>query len=124
MRIRATRHLHPEADLAAAPLSQEERARLAVQRDRFKRRLKMARVLAAEELLDEARDALTEAILSAARMIAVQARLPEPEKLEEVILPPLAAHWGENQPLIHGFLTNPDSELGPLLQMLQSSVGN
>lgn len=63
----------------------------------------MGRILAAEELLEEARDAVGEAILCAARASAVQARLPEPEKLEETILPPLAGCWRENQSLIRRF---------------------
>jgi hypothetical protein len=101
-------------------LSDEERARIASRRDSFKRKLKMARILAAEELLDEARDALREAILSAGRVIAGEARLPEPEKLEEVLFAPLAARWGDRRPLVHGFLANPASELEPVLLGLQS----
>ncbi|HZC58723.1 MAG TPA: DEAD/DEAH box helicase, partial [Chthoniobacterales bacterium] len=120
MRIRATRHLYPESGAASAPLSDEERARIASRRDSFKRKLKMARILAAEELLDEARDALREAILSAGRVIAGEARLPEPEKLEEVLFAPLAARWGDRRPLVHGFLANPASELEPVLLGLQS----
>ena len=118
MRIRATRHLYPEASAAATALSDEERARIAGQQDRFKRKLKMARILAAEELPEEAREALREAILCGARALAIQARLPEPEKLQEAMLPPVAARWGDSQPLIHDFLANPNSELGPLLRAL------
>src|SRR5271165_3414206 len=120
MRIRATRHLHPESGIANAPLSDEERARIASRRDGFKRKLKMARILAAEDLLDEARDALRDAILSAGRVIAGEARLPEPEKLEEVLFSPLAARWGDNRTLVCEFLANPASDPGPLLLALQS----
>jgi superfamily II DNA or RNA helicase len=120
IRIRATRHLYPESGAASAPLSDEERAHIASRRDSFKRKLKMARILAAEELLDEARDALREAILSAGRVIAGEARLPEPEKLEEVLFAPLAARWGDQRPLVHGFLANPAGELEPVLRGLQS----
>ncbi len=120
MRIRATRHLHPESGIANAPLSDEERARIASRRDGFKRKLKMARILAAEDLPEEARDALRDAILSAGRVIAAEARLSEPEKLEEVLFSPLAARWGDNQPLVREFLANPASDPGPLLRALQS----
>ncbi len=123
MRIRATRHLYPAVDMSSAQLNDEERARIATHRERFKRKLKMSRILAAEELLDEARDAIGEAILCAARASAVQARLPEPEKLEEAILPPLAACWGEAQPTIQRFLAEPDYEIGTLIQSLQSFIG-
>ena len=120
MRIRATRHLHPETGVASTPLSDEERAQIASRRDCFKRKLKMARILAGEDLLDEARDALREAILFAGRVIAGEARLPEPSNLEEVLVSPLAARWGDHRPLIHEFLANPAGELDRLLHALQT----
>src|SRR5271166_3777702 len=121
MKIRATRHLHPAVQMSAVQLTDEERVRIDSHRTRFKRKLKMGRILAAEELLDEARDAIGEAILSAARASAVQARLPEPEKLEETILPPLTACWGESQQLIQHFLAESNHEIGPIIQALESS---
>jgi hypothetical protein len=123
MKIRATRHLHPSVDAASLPLSDEERARLANQRDRFKRKLKMARIPANEELFEEARDAMGEAILCAACAIAVQARLPEPKKLEDVLLAPLAIRWGESRPLIHRFLRERNDEIGPLIHAVNSVEG-
>ena len=122
MKIRATRHLHPAVQMSAVQLTDEERVRIDSHRTRFKRKLKMGRILAAEELLDEAREAIGEAILSAARASAVQARLPEPEKLEETILPPLAACWGESQQLIQRFLAESNHEIGPIIQALESSL--
>ena len=122
MKIRATRHLHPAVQMSAVQLTDEERVRIDSHRTRFKRKLKMGRILAAEELLDEARDAIGEAILSAARANAVQARLPEPENLEETILPPLAACWGESQQLIQHFLAESNHEIGPIIQMLEGSL--
>jgi hypothetical protein len=89
---------------------------------RSKRKLKMGRILAAEELLDEARDAVGEAILSAARASAVQARLPEPESLKETILPPLAACWGESRSLIQRFLAESNLELGSIIHTLEQSL--
>jgi hypothetical protein len=90
-------------------------------RTRFKRKLKMGRILAAEELLDEARDAIGGAILNAARASVVQARLPEPEKLEETILP-LADCWGESQHLIQHFLAESNQEIGSIIQVLEGSL--
>jgi hypothetical protein len=119
MKIRATRHLYPPVDNSSTPLSDEEQARVVTHRERFRRKLKMSRILAAEELVDEAREAIGEAILCAARASAVQSRLLEPEKLEEVILPPLVASWGESQSMIRRFLAEPVHEIGPLIQSLQ-----
>lgn len=125
LRIRATRYLHPRTDaVPVPPLSDQERTRITGQRDRFNRKLKMARVLAAEELLDEARDALCEAILSGARMMAVESRLPEPEKLEELVLPPLSTRWGDHQPLIRRFVTDAQCDPRPLLHALQTSFNS
>ena len=84
--------------------------------------IKMANLLASEELLDEARDALKDAVLFAGRLIAAEARLPEPENLEEVLLSPLVLRWGNNRSLVNGFLTNPAFDLQPVLHGLQSLV--
>jgi hypothetical protein len=121
-RIRATRHLYPDGGTAPASLNDEERGRIAGLRDRLKRKLKLATILASEELLDEARDALRDAVLFAGRVIAGEARLPEPENLEEVLLSPLAVRWGNNRPLVNGFLTSPTGDLEPVLHGLQSLV--
>jgi helicase-like protein len=122
LRIRATRHLHPKGDMFPVVLSDEERVRVDSHRVRCKRKLKLARILAAEELLDEARDAVGEAILNAARANAVQARLPEPERLEETILPPLAVCWAESRSLIQRFLAESNHELGSIIEALDSSL--
>jgi hypothetical protein len=74
-RIRATRHLYPESGVTSRLLNDDERDRIAGLRDRLKRKLKMANLLASEELLDEARDALKDAVLFAGRLIAAEARL-------------------------------------------------
>ena len=121
-RIRATRHLYPENGVASRLLNDDERNRIAGLRDRLKRKLKMANLLASEELLDEARDALKDAVLFAGRLIAAEARLPEPENLEAVLLSPLVLRWGNNRSLVNGFLTNPAFDLQPVLHGLQSLV--
>src|SRR5262249_10178901 len=99
-KIRATRCLYPEVKESNAPLSEEERSRIDAHRVRFERKLKLGRILAAEELLDEARDAIREAIFYAARANALRARLRDPENVEETILLPVATCWGEDRPLI------------------------
>jgi hypothetical protein len=104
--VRATRHLYPKLSVAPAPLSDEERLRVNSHRDRAKRKLKMARVLATEELLEEARQALEEAILYQGRAYAIEARLSEPEKLNDVIMSALATSWGDVLPSVRYFLNN------------------
>ena len=104
--VRATRHLYPKLSVAPAPLSDEERLRVNSHRERAKRKLKMARVLATEELLEEARQALEEAILYQGRAYAIEARLSEPEKLNDVIMSALATSWGDVLPSVRYFLNN------------------
>src|SRR5262249_17960889 len=118
-RIRATRHLYPRPESSMLRLSDEESSRVESHTVRFKRKLKMARILAAEELFEEARDAVRQAILSAACAAAVRARLREPEKLEETIISPVAACWGGCRPLIQRFVTEPDNDIEPVMSALQ-----
>jgi hypothetical protein len=122
-RARATRHLYPETKVSEAPLSEEECARIDAHRTRFERKLKLGRILAAEELLDEAREAIREAILYAARANALQARLREPENVEETVLLPVARFWGENRPLMQRFLAESNCEIGPVVYVLQKLPG-
>jgi hypothetical protein len=81
----------------------------------------MGRVLATEELLEEARQALEEAILCQGRAYAVAARLSEPEKPGDVLMSPLAASWGQNLPSVRKFLSN-DQDIGKMIQELERSL--
>ena len=80
---RATRPLWPpEADCGSpAPLSEAERAKAAAHRQQAARKLKIASVLAAAELSEEARAALLDAVLPLGCALAVENRLPEPVSL-------------------------------------------
>jgi hypothetical protein len=60
--------------------------------------------------------------LFAGHVIASEARLPASENLEEVLLSSLAVRWGDNRPLVKGFLTNPTGDPQPVLRGLQSFV--
>jgi hypothetical protein len=119
--IRATRHLYPKLMVAAPPLSDEERLRVNSHREGAKRKLKIARVLATEELLEEAGQALEEAILCQGRAYAVAARLSEPEKPSDVLMSPLAASWGQNLPSVRNFLSN-GQDIGKMIQELERSL--
>jgi superfamily II DNA or RNA helicase len=113
--IRATRHLYPDLTSTAAPLTDEESAQATAYRERAARKLKMARVLAAEELHEESRIALREAVLYQARAFATKARLPEPEKPEDAILPPFSAEWRGQLPVIRKFLED-EGEVDAVIQ--------
>jgi hypothetical protein len=118
--VRATRHLYPKPAEATPPLTDEEQLRVNSHRERAKRKFKIARILATEELLEEARQALEEAILYQGRAYAVEARLSEPEKPGHVVISPLAASWGVNLPAVRNFLNN-DQDIGKTFQELERS---
>jgi SNF2-related domain/Helicase conserved C-terminal domain len=118
---RATRHLYPKPGIAPALLSDEERLRVDSHRQQAKRKLKMARVLAAEELLEEAAQALKEAILYQGRAYAIEARLSEPEKLHDAVMSPLAASWGDVLPVVRHFLSD-SQDVAKMIQELGRSL--
>jgi hypothetical protein len=91
---RATRHLYP-ADAVPLELSAEELARANACRERAVRKLKMARLLRAEKMDEEARDAFLAAILETGRALAIEAHLPEPASAAVALAPPLSHAWGE-----------------------------
>lgn len=104
--VRATRYLRPKTETEPAPLSEEERLKADSHRDRAKRKLKIAGLLAAAELLEEARQALEEAILYQARAYSVEGRFSEPATLDDAIRSPLAVSWGDALPVVRRFLAN------------------
>ncbi|HVU23125.1 MAG TPA: DEAD/DEAH box helicase [Opitutus sp.] len=106
-RIRATRHLHPSGVDVIAPLTDEENARAADWRRQAAKKVKLARILAAEDMADEAAHALREAVRLAGSAFAVEARAPTmPATPAAALAPPLRYRWGEAagklQPLVGG----------------------
>jgi hypothetical protein len=109
--VRATRHLHPVA-AAIAPLTAEERARAAEFRQKAAKKLKLARILLAEEMADEADAALRESARLAGSAFAIEERLAEPPAtFAAALAPPLDRRWGaaaaKLQPWAEGTSTPP-----------------
>lgn len=107
---RASRDLAAEEKTAESPLTEAENAKLKLYREESARKLKMAGILAEGGFPEEVRPPLLEAILIAGRALAVQARLPEPAKVELVSQPPLSHYWRESLPSIQLFITNPTAD--------------
>ena len=76
--LRASRVLYPPPDAAARTLSPTDHLRAQAARDAHARRLKMAHVLAREEMTEEARGAVAAAIHELGRALAIEHRQPEP----------------------------------------------
>ena len=115
---RATRYLYPATEPETAELSEEEKARCAELRSQAGRKLKMARVLDAGDLAEEAREARLEALPLLGQSLAIEHGLPPPTRLPEAITGPLAPHWGESAPLLRLCLDFPETfDLASLLDL-------
>lgn len=119
---RAARPLHPVAE-TSVPLSAEERARAQVHRDLAARKLKMARLLADGGMAEEAREPLLNAALVLSRALAVEARLPEPGAVADMISPPLAAAWGKHAIAIQDFLAQPEVHRDRAMRAMEELLG-
>ncbi|HUD46388.1 MAG TPA: hypothetical protein VMR33_06140 [Candidatus Baltobacteraceae bacterium] len=117
---RATRSLWPvdESTTSPPPLSEAERRKAGSYRCQAARKLKMADVLAGGDLGEEARLALLDAIEPLGRALAVENRLPEPQSLEDALLPPLGTAWKGALPLVRNFLREASQPVPPVLFVL------
>jgi hypothetical protein len=118
--VRATRHLHPSSGHAGDELSAEEQESVARFREKATRKLKLAQMLKNGEFVEEAGAALGEAILCAAQMLAVEARLPRPEKIADALRPPLAGCWGSASAVLRQFVD--DGVINGVLDVLTSTL--
>ncbi len=91
---RAVRPLYPKGDPGPPPLSVEEMERSRVQRELAKRKIKMAQLLGAGDLVAEALESIRAGTLALARSFAIDHRLPEPSSFEDALTPPWIAHFG------------------------------
>ncbi|MBM3836389.1 MAG: DEAD/DEAH box helicase [Verrucomicrobia bacterium] len=94
---RGSRPLFPATDSASAStlLTPEEQAKAQAHRTQAARKMKMARLLGAGGLDDEARTALLESAWALSRALAVEQRMPEPAEFKDALLPPLSHCWRE-----------------------------
>jgi hypothetical protein len=122
-RVRATRHLQPAAAAAMPPLSDEEKARATTFRQQAAKKLKLARILAAEDLADESVDALREAARLGGCAFAVEERVAKmPSTLREAIAPPLDRRWGEARAGMCALAENTGPAAPNLLEALRLAI--
>lgn len=116
---RARRPLWPNPEPAVLqPLSAEERAQAARHRAQAARKLKMARLLGDGGMAEEARVPLLEATHALAKALAIESRLPEPEALKDIFLPPLSSVWKEASPLLRTFHEGEGEPWQPVAEVL------
>lgn len=121
---RATRPLWPEESVGAAPapLTAQEQERIARHRAQAARKLKMGQVLSSAGLEEEARAAVLEAVLPIGCALAVQTRMPEPDDLKQVFLPPLSGYWQSALEPLRAFVGDAAKPAGPVIELLQPMV--
>src|SRR5207237_10643321 len=112
------------AEPLPVPLSPAELEKIAAQRQRGARKLKMARVLSEAGLAEEARTAMLEALPALGCALAAEQRLPEPSSLHDALLPPLSPCWKEALPLLRQFTCEPALPCAPVLEALSRFAGD
>jgi hypothetical protein len=119
-RARATRQLLPALAATATALSDEEKARAANYRRQAAKKIKLAKILLAEDLPDESRDALREAGRLAGSAVAVEERASaEPATLAAAVAPPLGLRWGPAAAPWRAFAAGDFVEPAALIEALQ-----
>ena len=119
--IRTTRHLYPLPENGAEKLTEEEKQKTADLRQKAGRKLKIARVLSTEELEEEAREALLDAVPLLGQALAVENRLPEPREPREALKAPLSPFWGAALETLREFVEQPEAPVIPTLDALEAA---
>lgn len=116
--LRASRVLYPVSGFALTP-GEEKRA--ATAREQHARRLRLAAVLMAEEMTEEARASATAAVHELGKALAIEHGLPEPANALGAVAPPLDAYWPGGEPALlaaRAFLHHDHAPMAPLLEAL------
>ena len=94
-------------------------------REQHARRVKMARILAAEEMTEEARAATLAAIHEMGRALAIEHYVPEPANAHGAVAPPLDAYWPGGETalvMLRAFLADETAAVQPVLAVLGRPV--
>jgi len=118
---RATRPLWPlgAGSSPPAPLSDMEREKAAIYRQRAARKLKMAALLSDGGLPEEARAALLDAVAPLGCALAVENRLPEPASFEDALLPPLGLVWKDALSILRAYSQDASQPLAVTMTALE-----
>ncbi len=123
--LRASRILFPAPEATPLPLGAQEQNRARQAREQHARKLKMARVLAGEEMVEESRAAALSAIHELGRALAIEHRQSEPTNALGALTPPLDAYWSMGEPslaTLRTFLTDEHAAVQPVLAALGQPV--
>jgi SNF2 family DNA or RNA helicase len=118
---RATRSLLPakEKVVVEKVLSPEDQRKVEALRALMTRKVKMAQLLGGGGMLEEACQSLNEALLAAAKILAIRNQLPEPSSIEESLLTPCCYLWQGQETVIREYIANPTKKWQELLTVLE-----
>ena len=118
---RATRSLLPakEKVVVEKVLSPEDQRKVEALRALMIRKVKMAQLLGGGGMLEEACQSLNEALLAAAKILAIRNQLPEPSSIEESLLTPCCYLWQGQETVIREYIANPTKKWQELLTVLE-----
>jgi len=119
---RATRSLWPPNEAAAGPLNATELQQAGEFRAQASRRLKLAHLLGASGFEDEAQRALSDAVESLGKALAIEQRLPPAATASDVLQPPLSCYLGESLPALRAWIENPSADWKAAVDKLREEL--
>lgn len=119
--VRATRHLHPAPGEEAGALSPQQRREADDLRRKAGRKIKMARILAAEDLSEEGREALLAALPLLGRALALEKGLPAPADAREAVSGHRQPLWGAASECLRDFVERSDASVLTTIVALEKS---
>lgn len=117
---RASRPLFGEAVAEEAPLSAEEIAQAAAQREAAGKKLRMAEVLRSSGFVEESIAPVLEAVKALGTAGAIDRRLPRAADALDLVRPPLSQIWGDALPLVASALEQNNADWAKLSERLRS----
>lgn len=123
LNVRATRSLSPNASPTVAALTAEQVAHVNTLRDLTERRLRAARLLAANGLQEECRAPLGEAVRAAMALRSIRSGWAEPAALEDCLRQPWRRLLGESAENIATWISDQGTSPEIILDWTQSALG-
>lgn len=118
--MRGARSLLPGSEGGKTALTESEKMKVGMSRQKAARKLKMARLLATEELFEESREAMSQSIHALGCALAIENRLPEPSDAREALRAPQPLGWNEAVEEFRLYLDDPARAWKPVSERLET----
>lgn len=118
--VRAARQLYPEDHKDKTALCPEKKARLDGISKQIDRKIKMIRLLISEDLGDETRPPLQEAVMLTGQYLATAHDMPVPDSAADALAAPVGRLWPVSTAWQTAFLRNESIDCLPVLEALDA----